>query len=345
MMDAADLQRTLIVRTDRIGDVILTLPMIAAIRRIAPDAHITFLCTRYTLPLLETHAGIDGCIVINSEDDVPTLPDVIRKQAFTAAFAPSPTRAQAQLLRDAAIPVRVSTAYRWYSGLFTDRVREHRKYAWRNEAAYNVRMVSREEEITPGSHPARITVDPTALGRARAWLQAHGVREGRFAIIHPGSGGSALDLPPERFGAVAERLRAECGLDVVVTGTAKEAGLATIVERTAATLVPRFFDQPLADVVALTSLAKIVVANSTGVLHIAAAVGTAVVGLYPPIVACSPKRWGPWSTRAVTLIPEVGMDCRSCSGPACEFHDCMRLIPVSSIIASVRSLLNAEVVA
>jgi ADP-heptose:LPS heptosyltransferase len=97
---------------------------------------------------------------------------------------------------------------------------------------------------------------------------------------------------------------------------------------------------------ALISHAQVVVAPSTGPLHIATAIGVRVVTMYPPIRVQSAVRWGPYvadDERASVMVPEVfcGQDFH-CIGEECVYFPCMRTIQVSQVLDEIRNQLKSE---
>lgn len=337
MFDAATLRNTLVVRTDRIGDVLLTVPMAGAVKRLAPEARVTFLVREYTRPLLHGHPHIDNVLAVGSESDLPSTLTELRKHQFTAVFCPSPSLTVARTMKQANIPVRVGTAYRWYAWMFTEKIREHRKYAARHEVQYNIRMLDGSAMPTPETDPSVITLSPEARAAAATWLHERGLTGQTFVVVHPGSGGSAKDLPAERFAHIVARIGHELGAPVLITGTAQERMLLRRVQSMAGTHVLEAVDLPLDVLAAIVAHAACLVSNSTGMLHIAVAVGTFALGAYPPIVACSPRRWGPWSSFAAVLEPQIDQSCGDCAEASCVFHDCMRLIGVEELMNVVRA--------
>lgn len=338
MLDAAALRNTLVVRTDRIGDVLLTLPMAGALKRRVPGARVTFLVREYTRPLVAGHPDVDDVISCPQLSDIADLIPQIRAQRYSAVFLPSPRYPVARAMARAGIPIRVGTRYRWYSRLFTERIPEHRKLGVRHEAQYNIRMFDRAAEPTPASDPSRLTLSATAIVAANAWRIAAGIAtDAQYIIVHPGSGGSARDWPARHFALLASRVSHELGATVVLTGTTPEQSLLDTIDRMTGTRFLRAVDLPLDVLAALIAGAQCVVSNSTGVLHIASAVDTHAVGIYPPVVACSPRRWGPWTDNASVFEPRVNVPCGSCDMTSCPNFDCMRMIDVERVLDAVRN--------
>jgi len=302
-----------------------------------PDTRVTMLVREYARDLIAGHPDIDEIITVKRESDVAALVPALREKQFTSVFCPSPTFMVARAVRSADIPIRIGTAYRWYSRLlFTEKIYDHRKPAQYHEVQANVRMIDNSLRCTPETLPLRMVIDDESKSEAREWLAEQGIVDGTpFAVVHPGSGGSAKDLPVEQFARIAARLRDECGFRVVVTGVASEMNLLCVMKDMTGigTCAVGF---PLRMLAALLADARCLVTNSTGVLHIGAAVGTYVAGMYPPILACSPKRWGPWTENADVFVPPVEENCNGCEDTACPYFYCMRLIAVEDIMKKIK---------
>ena len=92
---------------------------------------------------------------------------------------------------------------------------------------------------------------------------------------------------------------------------------------------------------ALASLSSLFIANSTGTIHIAAAVGAFVIGLYPMITALSAARWGPYTAKRIIIAPRHGpADCRECTGVMDRLCDCMNSISVDEVYTAALHVLE-----
>jgi ADP-heptose:LPS heptosyltransferase len=101
----------------------------------------------------------------------------------------------------------------------------------------------------------------------------------------------------------------------------------------------------LSDMIALLSLAQVMVAPSTGPLHIAAALGKRTVSFYPPIKVQSAVRWGPYAANEGmhdVLVPDAlcGQDFK-CAGRRCHFYFCMERLSVDEAVQSVLKQLKS----
>ncbi len=96
------------------------------------------------------------------------------------------------------------------------------------------------------------------------------------------------------------------------------------------------------ELAAVLSQAKLVIANSTGPLHIATAAGAKVIGLFCPIVPCHPRRWGPYGEGHAVIMPDPDKVCRVCQGTKCPQYDCMRSITVSKVLEQAKQMLASS---
>lgn len=328
-----DLSRraVLVVRPDGLGDVILSLPVFGELRERFAGARLTLLASPAAAPLAANHPWIDS-VIVDADRGLRgfwALVDEVKKGRFAAAIILRPTLRHAAVVAAARIPCRVGTAFRAYSWLFTHRVHQHRRGSGRHEVELNLGL------LDPFGGPGRVRrpwvpVDPEAQRQARALVGG----EKPFVVLHPGSAGSADDWPPEHFAAVGRALVLTHGVEVVVTGVASESRLVGQVTKA----VPGARDlagrTTLPVLAALLAEARAVVAGSTGTLHLAAAVGTPVVGIYPAIGDISPVRWGPCGPDAVILEAEIAAS-RHSEGARARGRSDMASVSPEAVLAAL----------
>lgn len=339
-----EVRNILLVRTDRIGDVILSLPMLPLLKRRYPNAKISVLVRNYTCELVEHHSCVDEILIYEREDSLRSLWNTlqnIRARKFDVAIIPYPRFRSTLLTFLAGIRVRVGTGYRWYSALINRKVFEHRKDAKRHEVEYNLQLL-RSLGIDPDSAPQfEFTILPAAMRAVDAFLADHNLgRAERFAILHPGSGGSAREWRAENFSKLGDLIQSGAGLKVIVSGGRAELGLAQrVIDGMKIPAISAAGKLSLMEFGALAKRASVFVSNSTGPMHIAAVVGTPVVAFFPPIVPCSPVRWGPYSARKKVFVAD-NKTCTLCHGSPCKSNVCMDQIAVDDVLHAIKLLLN-----
>ena len=336
----------LVVRTDRLGDVILTLPVVSLLRAHLPHAQLTMLLRRYTGDIVQGNTDLDE-ILWYDDGQRPvgffTMLGRLRRKHFDAAIVARPRLRLALLLACAGIPVRVGTGFRYYSVLFTHRVMEHRRFAAKHEAEYNLGLL-KPLGIPLDTAGLRfpIRVAPAERAAMEARLEALGADSSRQRVVlHPGSGGSARDWPAAHFAELARRLQQRGELQVFVTGTLGERGLAADIVRKAGPPAVDLAGQcTVRELAAVLAGAVLFISNSTGPLHLAAALGIPVLGFYPSIPAMSARRWGPYTPRAVVLEAPVLPHCPVCSGAGTGQCLCMESISVDRALEAAQRLME-----
>ncbi len=347
-MPLDSIKNILLVRTDRIGDVVLSLPCASFLKRAMPGVKITFLAREYTAPLVRMSPAVDEVLSDDSNDSAWQLAVKLRSSRFDAAVLLHPTARLAQALWLARIPVRVGTAYRLYSILLNRRVRQHRKYSLQHELMHNLDLVAQGLKLGyPTRDELRTIYAPRIIvpeDQIKSSLAKAQIEERRsYIVVHPGSGGSAMDWPLESFAQLIDQL-SPGGMGngkwriVVTLGPGEELLKEKIISQLRAEPI-WVAGLSLPELAAVVSQAKLVIANSTGPLHIATAVGTRVIGLYCPIVPCHPKRWGPYGEGHAVIMPDPDKVCESCLGTKCSQYDCMRSIPVAKVLEQARRML------
>ena len=278
----------------------------------------------------------------------------------------------------AGVRYRVGPLGPFYSYLFYNRgVRQRRSRVEMHEADYNLQLL-RRLGIRPFQNrkPAQVVLGKAVQSWAQEWLSQAGLPGSGWVAIHPGMGGSALNWPESHYAALADSLL-DLGHSVLMTAGPSER---VLVERvrglmrnraqsdqesqpgTAPAKLVIYHAAPESGVDhlgALLSCAGVVVAPSTGPLHLAVALGRPVVTFFPPVRVQSALRWGPYlpeesaqagkaderplGSRASVLVPDVycGQDFR-CRGDECRYCPCMQGLTIDSALEQVLKHLNHE---
>lgn len=293
-----------VVRTDRLGDMVLTLPMFKVLKQFNPTAKLHIICRTYVRALVENIPEIDKVHYL--DENYSDIQVVFRKNKFDVAFFPRARFDEFYASFKSGVRLRVGSAYRIYSFLMNQRVRDHRKNGEYHEAEYNVRLISdiTNEEYTP--QLIKPYVSPNHKTRMEALLDKFDVRS-PIVVLHPGSGGSSKNWSAVRFAELANLLKNN-DISMIITGIKSESELCEIVHNSYPQALNLCGLLSLEETVAMLSHANLLVANSTGIIHIAAALGLKTIGLYPNTKSLSAKRWGPYSELSKTLSPEIISD-------------------------------------
>lgn len=337
----------LIVRTDRIGDVILSLPLAALIKKHFKNCKVSFLLREYTKPLVVNHPTLDDIIVLKEKNNNLLLKEnikLIKSCNFDSCIIVYPTFLTALILFLTGINYRIGTGYRWYSFLFNKKVFEHRKYAVKHELEYNVGLLNKigiNEQVSRSQINFDLQVDRNEVKELQSLLKEIGFNsDKKLIVIHPGSGGSAVDLPIDKMKELTGKLSELDDVLIVITGSENELELCAKLEGHASVinLAGKF---TLKKLIALISLSDIFISNSTGPMHIAAALGIYTIGFFSKIISCSPQRWGPYTINRTIFTPTI--DCKNCTREQCEKLDCMRTIDIGRVFDETVRVLRKSI--
>jgi ADP-heptose:LPS heptosyltransferase len=288
----------LIVRNDRLGDLILSLPTVLALKDQYPDARLGAVTAASTAPVLD--------LLPFRMDSWPDTSDSLDR---LAADPPEvmlflyPDRRWAWKAFRARVPRRIGTRYRPHSILFNERMPVHRRHNQRHEAECNLQVAQSligEIRMTPPT----LRIPGSGLASAHNLRQALGLSlSSPYIMIHPGSKGSAWNWPVESYSEVARNVASQ-GIEVLVTGTDTEAALARQVAGDWGHSIAGQTD--LTTLAALLSEANTLIVGSTGPMHLAAACGLSVVALFSPLRTHAPSRWGPLGVDHTVLMAQAG---------------------------------------
>jgi len=173
---------------------------------------------------------------------------------------------------------------------------------------------------------------------AKDMLRSAGVDWKRpIAAICPGSTVPAKQWFPEDYAAVAYLLASE-GMDVILIGSVQErATTQQVLKAARCSLIDLTGRLRIGELAAVLEQSSVVIANDTGPLHLAAAVGTPVVGIYGPT---DPRITGPYAARSVVLWQ--GMDCSPCDYRLrCADRECLRAITPDKVKEAAVGLVAA----
>lgn len=336
-------QNILIVRTDRIGDLILTLPAAQIIKKHYPDCRVSFLVREYTKELAMNNPYIDEVITLaEKKGKAGFWPNfrTVKKRNFDSAVTVYPRFNLALLLFLAGIKNRAGTGYRWYSFLFNRKVYEHRRYGNKHELVHNINLLKAigiEDTVTEKN--VIYGLSPSEENRAKAdkELKEMGVDLSKpIVIFHPGSRGSSVDLPLEKMKELVKRTAEETDALVLLTGSPEEKDYCAdfAVNKNIFNVCGKF---NLGELTAVIERADLLAANSTGPLHIAAALGKHIIGFFPKIQGLSPVRWAPFTEKRNIFVPPI--NCTNCSRKQCAELDCMNHIDINLVFDTIREII------
>jgi heptosyltransferase II len=341
--------KILIRATNWVGDAIMALPTLRAVRRRFPDAEIAIVARPYVADIYRDqaicnqliaydrkglHAGISGREQLASE---------IRAQKFDVALLLQNAFDAAWLVWRANIPERIGYARDGRSFLLTKAVPLPRQGEIpAHEKFYYLELLRRAGWLDSVQNETfiELRVPEEKRRSAEEFLCESGVQRDalRIAIGAGASYGSAKCWLPPRFAEVANRLQSESDAVVILLGTSAEAGVAAAISADMRQPpVDLTGKTAIADLPALLSQCHIFIGNDSGAMHVAAAVGLPVVAVFGPT---DPEGTAPVTPRC--NIVQRKPYCSPCFLRRCPIdHRCMTAITADMVEAAARSWLSS----
>lgn len=308
-MKTIDLSNKTVVisRTDSIGDVILTLPMCAWLKKEFPAVRIVFFSQSYTLEILRCYPFIDEVVCIDtwkdhSFEEQKLLLEKLEVFAFIHVF---PNKHLAKLAKAAKIPFRVGTSHRLFH-LLTCNIRPNftRKKSDLHEAQLNFELLRSFNLKTLPELKDLIALLKGFQQQSELspYLKDVLSSKRKKVILHTKSQGSAVEWPLENYVELANLL-VKMDYTVYFSGTEKEGQQFRGALPSDSNIIDISGKSSLGELITFISKCDALVACSTGPLHIAAVLGIKAIGLYTDLRPMHPGRWAPLgeNSRALTM--------------------------------------------
>ena len=340
-----DKPRILIIRTDRIGDVILSTPVVRALRCAVPEGYLGMMVRPEHRELVEGNPELDAVILYDKNGSEKSwlgslrFARRLRDHRFDTAIILHSTNRVILVSWLAGIRRRIGYARRlpW---LLTDPVPYVKKQGDRNELEYNLELL-RRIGLDPSAGSARDRqpfVPTTAAQEAKtaAFMKSNGLGDSApVVVLHPGASCRSKRWPARHFAAVGDFLSGRHGAKVVViSGPGEEREGRAVVAAMRSRPVAALGTMSLGETACLLKKARCLISNDSGPVHLACAVGTPAVSIFGRWGGgLSPARWGPTSPGSVALHHDVG--CRPCLAHDCTIgFVCLEAVTEEEVIAA-----------
>lgn len=334
-------RRILVVRTDRLGDVVLATPLIRALRKTYPDAFIAAMVRPYARDLLVHNPHLDEILVDDFEgahrgrSGFWQQVRLVHKYRFDTALLLLPTERAAWMLFFAGIRRRVGVGRIFYEVITgMQSVSRARYNPLRHEADYCLDL-GRKIGVQSSDLSVEVFLSTEERDEALNLLRRAGVRDNNTLLgIHPRSGGSS---PNWNIGTYARLV------DQLLTSTSPETRIIITGEKddhpfpNSERVIDLRGRLTLRSLMAVISHFRCFFSSSTGPMHIAAGLKVPTVSMFCPLPACSPELWGPQGNERRIILPPDGFCQGSCPGDpkVCGFEG----ITIERVINGIRSFL------
>ena len=343
--DATTVSRLVIRPPNWIGDAVLAMPAMAALRRHFPDAHLAVAAVPTVAALFreDTEVRPDDVIELvgGSREHVAAL----RTGRFDLGVLFPNSFRSAWLLRRAGVPARWgygTSARRW---LLTRRSDRKRSQGVAHQADY-YRALVRGLGVECDDRLPMMSVSARSASAAGALLAQTGTGGGPVVGFAPGAAyGQAKQWAPDRVSALAARLVRDRNATCVLLGAAHDRSASRAIESSLRVNAPDTMGRVI-DLVGRTSVGALcdilarcqaVVSNDSGTMHLAAALGRPVVAIFGPTDERATRPLGPHELLSAPVF------CRPCLLRDCPIdHRCMKRITVDHVFAAVAKCLDSE---
>jgi len=341
-------KRILIVRTDRLGDVLLSTPVIKAMRESCPDAYIAMMVSPYAKDIVDGNPYLDEVIIYDKDGKHKRwlrsikFAHKLKKKRFDLTLILHPTNRVHLVTFFAGIPRRVGYN-RKLGFLLTDSLKHSKQSGEKHELEYNLDLV-RYLGIEPKDKELFMPIKP----ESERWVEDLFRQEGigacdKLLAIHPGASCHSKIWLNERFAEVADRLADKYGFRVLIAAGPKDIGLANNLIRQmrhpAINLAGKISVSQLASVL---KRCRLFISNDSGPVHISSSLGTPVISIFGRSQkGLSPKRWGPLGKKDRVAYKTVG--CVECLAHNCvRDFACLKAVTADYVLNAADSILACE---
>jgi heptosyltransferase-2/heptosyltransferase-3 len=351
----------LLIRPDHLGDMLLTMPALQALRRAQPKATLFGLAGAWSAPVMAAYPDIDTVLTVpfpgftrRNKKGWLIMPYVhawrwahqIRSLRIETAIVLRPDHWWGGLLAKlAGIPQRVGFDHPDLRPFLTHPVpiREPREHV----VLQSARLVERwTGSLTPANLRLTFPIDAADREYIDGLLRTAEVGLDRpLVVIHPGAGTPIKRWLPEHWAVVADRLAEHLNAVVIFTGSDQEsADINRVRERLRSTSVSLAGDTNVAQLAALYARAVLVLGPDSGPLHLAVAAGAPTLHLFGP---ADPALFGPWGDPQRQVAINTGIRCQPCNilawmGDNPDFHPCVRDITPRQVLDAAFQILRLQ---
>ncbi|MGA2332412.1 MAG: glycosyltransferase family 9 protein [Syntrophales bacterium] len=340
----------LIIKLSAIGDVIHTLPSLAALRRLCPEANITWVIEDASSDLISGHPYLDSVIVSHRKQWIRDLKmgRISKPIREIRAFIDNLRRQPYDLVIDfhglikSSVIVLLSSGKRKLgydsmqelSGLFlNEKIREdmnkHAVDRYLDFLRYLGADVGRPEFLIPTGEDN--------INRVEEILRRNEIdKKDPFVAVSPVALWDTKLWADEKFAGLCDRIAEELKVSVVFTGS-EHGKLEHIQSRMKTSSVNLGGETTLRDLAYLYQRSALLITTDSGPMHLAAAVGTPVIALFGPT---DPSRTGPYGKGHVVIRREL--PCSPCFLKKCESMKCMADISVDEVFHAVKEKLSGR---
>lgn len=331
--------RQLVIGLNWLGDAVMSIPAVLALRRRQPQARITVLVRPQLRALWEMVPGLEA-VAVQAEGlwGVPRTAAAIRRGGYATAWVMPKSFRAALLARLGGVPERIGLAGHSRDALLTRVVALPAGDA-RHQCHEYLDLVGAPAGVPDA--PPFVTAPPSAVARVQSRLAAAGGEGAAWVGMFPGAArGPSKRWPAERFGEVARRLAGEMSCRLAILGSAADRDVCAEVAAAAGERALNLAGAtPLDELAAWLGACRLAIGNDSGGLHLAAAVGCPVVAIFG---LTDPRRTAPLGRAHRWVVAEGVAHSRDIGRKSEDARRALLSIPVSRVYDAAAELLGGD---
>lgn len=337
--------RILIVRTDRVGDVILSTPVVRTLHRACPDAYLGMMVRPEHQELVEGNPDLNAVILYDKNGAEKSWLGNLRfarrlaEHRFETALILHSTNRVILVAWLAGIRRRVGYARRlpW---LLTRSLPYIKREGEKHEMEYNLDLLPLLD-VSERDRTLSVPTTPEQETEVEQFLRSHQADgPAPLVVLHPGASCPSKRWPAERFARVGDALAGRHRAKVlVIAGPEERTHAEAVIQRMTSPVIPALGRFGLGELACLFRRARCLISNDSGPVHLACAVGTPVVSIFGRWGGgLSARRWGPTGPNSVALHHDIG--CRPCLAHRCTIgFACLEAVTEDEVLAAASNLI------
>ncbi len=339
-------KRILLIRTDRIGDVVLSTPAIKAVRDTYPNAYIAFMVRPYAKDIVDGNPYLDEVIIYDKDRAHKSFLLTalfglrLRKKHFDTAVSLHPTNRAHIIMFLAGIPERIGFD-RKMPFLLTKRIADKKFLGEKHELDYTLDIL-KSIGVTAKERNLFVPVNNTAENAINIKLAREGYNgSDELIVVHPGASCPSKKWPAEYFASLIDRLKNSRNIQVaVIAGPDDIREASELKKNLKSDIIDLSGKTSVRELAALFRKCSLFISNDSGPVHIASAVGTTSVVIFGrKQPGLGPKRWGPTGKSDVILRKDAG--CVVCLAHNCKNgFKCLRAISADDAFDAVNRIIS-----
>jgi len=345
----SDPENIVLIRTDRIGEVLLSTSAVDMVKNRYPSAQITFVTSEYARPLVEDRKDLKEILTADTFTRRGWLKRAVelsrRLKAghFDMAVVMNPHKMLHLAVFLAGIPVKVGYDRKW-GFLLNRKIKDRREEGEKHEIEYTADLMKTAGFGGKIKGP-RLPVDAGKKSAVEIMIKEAGIGSGKPIIaIHASSSNPSKMWPKEKFAGLIRKTKKNIDAEIALIGDKGSYEVCRDIislsgQQRCANLCGKM---DLKELAVFLSMSAVFVGNDTGPMHMAAALGVPVVAIFGRNIAgVGPKRWGPWGEGHIVFHRHDS--CGKCYDEACPFeHKCLQDISADEVYDALNGIFHGR---